>query len=183
MFPRQRVDVGRSLVEVGKERCLQPLREELVDRQPPRAGRLQAGGEGVVGVTTRRPFGGVVDPRVRADEHEALHPLGAGEGRVEGDAAPHGVADVGRVTPRGGDEAPGVDEVPHLDGGGPPVTGQVDPDDLVVPGECRRDRAPGAPGLREAVDEDDACSRTGAHHGEGARLVALGVASGRGHRP
>jgi hypothetical protein len=173
---------GRGPVEAGKKRCGQPRGEELVDRQPPGAGRLEASGERVVGLAARGARGAVLDPGVRADEDETPHRAGALVGRVEGDAAPHRVADVGRFSPGFGDEAPGVVQVPGTDLARRPVARQIDGEDLMVLGELCHDPSPGAPGLGEAVNEDDACPRADAFDGENSSRPGHGVAGTRRHR-
>lgn len=123
----------------GLQVALDRLGEELVT--------LPACGTGV----------GIVDAPGRAHEHEAAEARGVEQGEVERDASPQGVAEEVVVAVARGllEEGRALGEV-GADLGGTSVPGKVDADELAILAEELAEAPPEAPGLGEAVGQDEA---------------------------
>ena len=145
------LDAGRLSRQRGEHRVGEPPHEERVD-----AVALDGGCELVVGQLALGPLPVVLDAGRRADEHEALDGSGMVHRDVQGEAAAHGVADVGGGAQLG--QRRGAFEQVGTHVAGRAVAGLVGREHLVAVGGdalhelCR----PRAARLGEPMDGDDA---------------------------
>ena len=86
---------------------------------------LDPGGEGLVGLASRRPLARIVDPGGAADQHEPAHDVRMGQCGVERDPGTHRVADVDPV-PALADDVVGRTPQIDVDGCGVAVAGRID---------------------------------------------------------